>query len=65
MKDQRKMNAPHFKIQCCRECGRRKVGCHTDCRLYQGYVREGQRMRKIVYVGNSIKDLNYQTKGRR
>lgn len=65
MEDRKVKNAPYFKIQCCYECKRRKVGCHTDCRLYQGWVRENLRRRANIKRYTNMKDYIYEQKGKR
>lgn len=65
MKDQKKLNAPYFRMNCCFECKRRKVGCHSSCRLYQGYSRENERRKKLLWLGNATKDENYLARGRK
>ena len=62
MKNQKKLNAPHFKIQCCHNCPKRTVRCHVTCRLYQGYRREGLRAKRAVHINNGIEDQRFMSK---
>lgn len=47
---------------CCKDCKKRKAGCHAECEDYEKFVRENEKIRRERSKDVVSRSLNFMPK---